>query len=213
MNIKLIPVIELFRTSDKIVMPENGPYWKYADDWDLYNRQSLNENGFSEIASYTKGSNLYELSKISDNDLLRQIKYRIEDWELDEICPFDGGYILNVDGKDLSYPQCCGDLGDIESWILLANGYNNGFWQGHPAPIIDIKGDEIIFDLSVREFDEHFVPTPLIEKFSIDRFALKEAVDKLMKELIIFAVRLNNINAKEKLGFDNLAKVLISEGI
>lgn len=213
MDIKLIPVMELFRTLDKVELPEKGPYWEYADDWDKYNRQCLKKNGFSEIVSYTKGSNLYELSKINGNDLLLQIKYRTEDWSLDEICPFDGGYILNVNGEDLLYPQCCSDLGDIESWMLLANGDSQGFWQGHPWPIIDVKNNKIVFDLSVEEFDEHFVPIPLKEKFEIERASLKRAVDSLAKELDRFAVKLNEINYKEKLGFENLAKILIWENI
>lgn len=209
MDIKLIPVIELFRTSDKVGLPEKGPYWEYADDRDKYNRQSLKVNGFSEMVSYSRGSNLYELSKINDDDLLFQIRYRTEDWGLDEICPFDGGYILNVNNEDLLYPQCCSDLGDIESWILLANGDSRGFWQGHPWPIIEVIDNKILFDLSVGEFDEHFVPIPLKEKFEIERASLKEAVNSLVKELELFAVKLNEINCAEKLGFENLAKILI----
>lgn len=213
MEIRLIPVIELFRISDKVEMPDKGPYWEDVDEWDEYNRQCLVANGFSEIESYSKGSNFYELSKINGSNLLLQIKYRTEGWTLDEICPFDGGYILNVNGEDLLYPQCCGDLGDIESWIELSKGDFTLLWQGHPWPIIDVKKNKIIFDLSVGEFDEHFVPVPLKEKFEIDRASLKIAVDNLMKELDQFAVKLNGINNEMKLGFENLAKILIWENI
>lgn len=80
MDIKLIPVMELFRTSDKIKTPEKGPYWEYTDEWEEYNLQCLKENGFSEMTSYSRGSNLYELSKINGNDLLLQIRYRTDDW-------------------------------------------------------------------------------------------------------------------------------------
>jgi hypothetical protein len=213
MNIKLIPVIELFRISDKVKLPDKGPYWEYANEWEEYNRQSLEANGFSEIEPYSKGSNFYELSKINDSDLLLQIKYRTEGWKLDEICPFDGGYILNVNGEDLLYPQCCGDLGDIGSWIELSKGDSRLLWQGHPWPIIKIKKDKILFDLTVGEFDEHFVPVPLKEKFEIDRFDLKSEIDNVMKDLNEIAVKLNDINNKEKLGFENLAKILIWENI
>ncbi len=213
MNIKLIPVIELFRISDKVEMPEKGPYWEYADEWEDYNRQSLVANGFSEIESYSKGSSFYEISKIKGNDLLLQIKYRTEGWDLGEICPFDGGYILNVNGEDLLYPQCCSDLGDIRSWIELSKGDSRLLWQGHPWPAIEIEKDKILFDLTVNEFDEHFVPVPLKEKFEIDRALLKIAVDNLIKELDQFAIKLNDINNKEKLRFENLAKILIWENI
>ena len=213
MNAKLTPVLELFKISDKVELPKKWPYWEYTDEWDEYNRRSLKESGFSEITSYAKGSNFYELSKIDENDLLIQVKYRTEGWNLNEIHPFDGGYILTIDDEDLLYPQCCSDLGDIENWILLANGDNQGLWQGHPWPIITVDGNKTTFDLSVDEFDEHFVPTPLKEKFEIDRFTLKKAVDDLMKELNDFAVRLNAINNKEKLGFENLAKVLVWKNI
>lgn len=213
MNIKLIPVIEIYRVSDKVIAPKKGPYWEYADEWEEYNRESLKENGFSNLTSYAKGSNLYELSNIDSNDILLQIRNRTEGWELDEICPFDGGYILNVNGEDLLFPQCCSDLGDIESWMLLANGVSQGFWQGHPWPVIEVENNKIVFDLSVGEFDEDFVPIPLKEKFDLDKLALKKAVENLIIELNKFAVKLNNINDKEKLGFENLAKVLIWESI
>lgn len=213
MNIKLIPVIELFRISDKVEMPKKGPYWEYVDEWEDYNRQCLVTNGFSEIESYSKASSFYEVSKINENNLLLQIKYRTEGWDLDQICPFDGGYILNVDGEDLLYPQCCGDLGDIGSWIELSKGDSTLLWQGHPCPIIEVERNKILFDLTVDEFDEHFVPTRLIEKFEIDRASLEIAVDNLMKELDQFAVKLNDINNKEEMGFENLAKILIWENI
>jgi len=213
MEIKLIPVIELFRISDKVKLPDKGPYWEYIDEWEEYNRQCLEANGFSEIRSYAIGCSFYELSKISDNNLLLQIKYRTEGWDLDQICPFDGGYILNINGEDLLYPQCCSDLGDIGSWIELSKGYSRLLWQGHPWPIIKIKKDKIVFDLTVDELDEHFVPIPLKEKFEVDKFSLKIAMDNLMKGMDEFAAKLNNINDKEKLGFENLAKVLIWENI
>jgi len=213
MEIKLIPVIELFRISDKVKLPDKGPYWEYVDEWEEYNRQCLEANSFSEIEPYSKGSNFYELSKISNDNLLLQIKYRTEGWDLDQICPFDGGYILNVDGKDLLFPQCCSDLGDLGSWINLSKGDCRSLWEGHPWPIIEVSNDTIMFDLTVNEFDEHFVPIPSEEKFEIDRLALKIAVDNLMKELDEFAVKLNDINDKEKLGFENLVKILIWENI
>lgn len=209
MKIKLIPVLEIFHSSNDISMPSNSPCWLYPEEWQEYKRSCLLANGFSDMTSYLKGSSFYQFSEINNHNLLLQIKYRTEGWKLDEICPFDGGYVLNVDGKDLLFPQCCSDLGDIANWFLLAEGDRYGLWEGHPWPIITVEKDIIRFDLTVAEFDEYFEPTPLEEIFTIDRLALKDAVNNLMNEIEQFSERLNIINTKKSLGFEGLDEILI----
>ncbi|MGM5629860.1 hypothetical protein O2K51_03075 [Apibacter raozihei] len=212
MNIKLIPVIEIFRSSDNIKSPEKGPYWLYPDEWERYSDQCLAEHGFSELTPYTKGCSFYEIAKINDAHLLLQIEYKTKNYSLDEIYPLDGGYILNVNGEDVLYPQCCGDLADIEGWIDLSNGNNHSFWQGHPCPAINITQDRIRFNLrSELPQGESFVPTPPKDEFEIDRLALKLAVNQVVKELHSFAEKLNYMNTNEQLGFENLSKLLIGD--
>lgn len=211
MKIKLIPVIEIFHKSDNIESPKSWPYWANQDEWAKYNKECLLANGFSEMKPYLKGSNLYPLFEISDKDLLLQIEYRTTGWELDEICPFDGGYILNVDGDDLLYPQCCSDLGDLNAWLELCNGKTDIYWEGHPWPSIEIENDSITFDMTSSLLEENFEPSPLKETFTIDRLYLKMAIDNLIAEMKKFVNRLNTINNKQRLGFERLDEILIGK--
>lgn len=212
MDIKLIPVIELWYLSDPNTSHlESHPYWLHADEWDKYNRNCLSSNGFSDMNPYIKGSRFYQLSEFNDNDLLLLIKNRTENYKLEEIIPFDGGYILSIDGKDYLFPQCCSDLGDIKSWIALAYGRANVYWEGHPWPVITIDNDKITFDLTHDEFDEYFEPSPIEEVFTVHRLALKRSADRLKIEMSEFADKINRINKKKNLGFEKLDQILIGK--
>lgn len=211
-EIKLIPVLELWYLSDSNTSrPESYPYWLHADEWDKYNSNCLLSNSFSNMTPYINGSRFYQLSELNDNELLLLIKNRTENYKLEEIYYFDGGYILNMDGKDYLFPQCCSTLGEIENWIALSEGDGNHFWEGHPWPDITIDNNKITFDLTHDDFDEYFEPTPIEEVVTVHRLALKRAVDRLKIEMSEFADRINNINNKENLGFEKLDQILIGK--
>ncbi|MFT6337254.1 MAG: hypothetical protein ACI86M_002523 [Saprospiraceae bacterium] len=61
-----------------------------------------------------------------------------------------------MDDKDVYFPQCCGDLGDIVYWEKIIKENKNCYYNGHPAPLISISHSEVKFTFD--EIDEHFVP-------------------------------------------------------
>lgn len=208
MEINLIPVIEITRWSDNIPLPNESPFWEYPDIYDIYNEACLAEAGFPDkMTPYLKGSSFYRLTEVSDANLLLQIGQRTEGYEPEEVCPFDGGYVLNIDGEDRLFPQCCGDLEDIQYWQNIVEGKKE-FWQGHPGPVLSFHGNSIRFDLTTGEYDETFVPIPVLNIFEVDRQALSKAVERAKEELTVFARRLVAINEKEGLNIDGIDELL-----
>jgi len=127
MKIELIPVIEITNYDQDIATPISGPYWGFADDWEAYRIATSIAAGFSEdLKPYTKGSSFYKINEINDKDLLKIIHKEIATQQTEENLGIDdlessfyGGYILKIAGVDKYFPQCCGNLGDIEDWISL----------------------------------------------------------------------------------------------
>lgn len=207
-KVNLIPIIEIWANSENIQFPEQGPYWKYPDEFEKAEQQCLMMSGYEPMKAYLKGSNFYRLDTISDVNLLLQIKERIVGYTCEEIYPFDGGYVLNVENKDMLYPQCCGDLSDIEYWKELSNGERKLFWQGHPQPSITIKDQKITFDLSPDNYED-FAPTPSERYFEVQILDLQEAVEQVIKEMQIFADRIDKLAAQNSLGINNLSDLLV----
>ncbi len=208
MKVTLIPVIEITRWSETIKHPNKGPFWEYAEEYEVYNQACLAAAGFTgKLKAYMKGSDFYRLMEVNDTDLLLQIHQRTEGYEMEEVCPFDSGYVLNMDGRDMLFPQCCGDLSDIQYWENIAEGKNE-FWQGHPGPAISFGNDFIIFDVSVGPHDENFVRPPPVTVFEVERQALAKAVAKAKEELVMFAGRLIAINDANNLKIDHIDELL-----
>jgi hypothetical protein len=214
MTVELIPVIEIGYHNQDITAPDKYPYWNYPELWDKFNSDCYKKAGFKdEFKPYLTGSSFYRLSDITDNNLTKIVfdhtqELRDGKCEREQECALFGGYVLRIDGQDKYFPQCCGDLADIQYWERLSNGQNS-YYEGHPAPQIKFQGNDIAFDFSVDEFDEPFQPTPTEITLSIDRLELKKAVEKVMTELQIFEQRINKINEDEKLNIDNIGGLLI----
>jgi hypothetical protein len=214
MTVELIPVIKIGYNNQDIPTPDKYPYWDYPELWDKYNSDSYKKAGFKdEIKPYLPGSLFYRLSDITDYNLTKIVidhtqELRDGKYEREQASALFGGYVLRIDGQDKYFPQCCGDLADIEYWERLSNGQIS-YYEGHPAPEIKFEGNYIVLDFSVDEYDEHFQPTPLDTKLKIDRSALKLAIDKVKNELEIFGLRLEKINQDEKLNIDNISGLLI----
>lgn len=211
MSVILIPVIEIEYYSDKIASPTVSGYYDYPNEWSEYNRLSLIEAGYTDsLVTYLKGSSFYKLEDISEINLLHHLRRELEECEdIEELCKFSGGYVLNIDGVDILFPQCCSALADIESWQLLITGDTNGFWQGHPIPQITIEGGFIRFDVSCSN-GERFIPPPPQEVFEFKVSDLASAVKLAEKELLIFAKRLEQINDDYDLNIPNIANVFIN---
>jgi hypothetical protein len=215
MTVELIPVIEIGYNNQDITAPDKYPYWDYPELWDKFNSDSYKKAGFKdELKPYVAGSSFYRLSEITDNSLTKLTidhtqEMRDGKYGREQVSAFFGGYVLRLVGQDKYFPQCCGDLADIQYWENLANGKEKGFYAGHPEPQVKIQGDKITFDFTVGEFDEHFAPTPSenIVHFAIP--SLKKAIETVKTELDTFEQRLEKINQDEKLNIDNIGGLLI----
>lgn len=215
MTIELIPVIEIVYSNQGVTAPEKQPYWDNSDIWDKYHEECYQKAGFKDkLTPYLKGSSFYKLDDITDNNLtkltidhtqeMRDGKYE----RPQDTYSFWGGYVLQVNGQDKYFPQCCGELSDINYWENISNG-KNSYHEEHPTPQLKFENSRIVFDFSTDEFDEPFQPTPTEIILSIDRLQLKRAVEKAKTELQIFEQRLNKINENEKLNIDNIGGLLI----
>ncbi len=211
---KLIPVIEVLCGSKGIDLPENGPYWEYPDEWENYLLKSRKRAGFKDpLQSFEPGSFFCEAEFISCNNLKKIVIDHTADlrngaYDEDEACALDGGYVLQINGVKLCYPQCCGDLSDIQFWRAISKG-KEGYYNGHPQPIIQIENDEIIFDLNVQEFDEEFTPIPHQRTFRFERIELEKALEETEIILENFAKRIQVININEKLKLKKIEELLI----
>lgn len=214
MTIELIPVIEIGYNNQGVPVPDKYPYWDNAELWDAYHKESYQKAGFrNELKPYLKGSSFYKLSDITDSNLTKLTidhtqEMRDGKYERKQAATFFGGCVLQVDGQDKYFPQCCGGLRDFNYWDEISDGQNS-YYDGHPAPTIEFEGNNIVFNFSVAEFDESFQPTPAEIILSIDRAELKKAVKKAKIELQSFEQRLNKINEDEKLNIDNIGGLLI----
>lgn len=215
MTIELIPVIEIGYNNEGVPVPDKYPYWNNSEIWDVYHEECYQKAGFKDkLKPYLKGSSFYKLSDITDHNLtkltidhtqeMRDGKYE----RPQDTCAFFGGYVLQVDGQDKYFPQCCGELSDIIYWDRLSNKQIS-YYEGHPAPQIKFEENDIVFDFSVDEFDESFQPTPTENILSIDRLELIRAVQKVKTELQTFEQRLKKINEDGKLNINNIGGLLI----
>ena len=215
MTLKLIPVIEIVYCNQGVTTPDKYPYWNYPDLWDKYNAETYKKAGFKDsLKPYLAGSSFYRLKDISIDNLVKLTKDHTEQMRLgkykrEETSGFSGGYVLSIDEQDIYFPQCCGDLSDIQYWDKLAKDKDNTFYQGHPEPEVTIKGDIVTFDFTVEEFDEHFSPTPAENIIIFDIPSLKQAIEIVMPELEEFSNRLKQINIQEDLGIDDIDRLLV----
>lgn len=183
MKVELIPVIEVAYFNHAKV-PENGPNWEYQDDWEEYGRIRLRNAGFiDDFASYEKGSSFYEPYKISPANLKKLIYDWLDGYDestIDDVTPFYGGYILKVDGIDVYFPQCCGDLGGIWYWENIIYDSKTCFYNGHPAPQITFSLSQVTFTFD--NTNEEFAP-PVPKSITLDVDALKQAYQGALEKL------------------------------
>ncbi|MBB1150272.1 hypothetical protein H4K35_09040 [Myroides sp. NP-2] len=214
MKVELIPVIEIGYNNQNVPIPDKYPYWEYPELWDKYNSQSYLKAGFKdELKPYLAGSSFYKLSEITDCNLEKIVidhtqEMREGKYERSEASSLFGGYVLRIDGHDIYFPQCCGDLSDIHYWEKIANG-KDSFYAGHPQPKVKIETNKIILDFSVDQYDEHFVPTPKELLVSLDALSLKEGIEFAKQELKTFELKLEKINKINNLNIDKICELLI----
>lgn len=217
MKVELIPVIEISNSDPDIRLPDLGPFWKYEDEWENYNFLSNIKAGFSDkLKPYLKGSSLYKIDEISDEDLLKAIQKEIIIQQTEEnngvedlVCSFSGGYVLKLDDDSVYFPQCCGALADIKEWENLLIGKTKFFYAGHPFPRVMEEDNKIRFNFVDIEVRENFAPPFLYDIIELEKAQLEFAIIETNKVLEIFANRLRLINERKKLDIANIDRILI----
>lgn len=221
MKIELIPVIEIQNYNEVIPMPPSGPYWEFADEWEDYRLSTNVQAGFSNnLKSYSKGCSFYRTSEIPDSDLLKVVQKEIDRQKDDDhpeivelACPLIGGFILNINGADIYYPQCCGDLSSIECWNDLLSDEYSYFYMGHPSPGIIKTEKTIIFDFLNSEIQENYAPPVQKDHVELDKDVLRTALEKTNRELEHFAERLVTITKAHQLNIPGIDSILVMAGI
>jgi len=215
---KLIPVIEIGYANQGIKTPEHGPYWEYPNEWDDFNNKSYKKAGFKDpLKPFDPGASLYQIELISDDNLKKIVvdhteELRKDQYDREQTSPLFGGYVLVVNGERLFYPQCCGDLGDIQFWRNISNNQKS-FYEGHPTPIVKFENEHILFDLTVGEFGEEFAPIPQRRIFRFKKVDLKNAIEEAELILEQFASRIQAINQSENLNLEKIENLLVWENL
>jgi hypothetical protein len=213
MQVQLIPVIELFYLLDSVPVPPVGPYWEHVERWREYHASNLRANGFSpQLRPYLPGSAFHRIAELSDADLSRLILLHCAeglkgsgDWH--QVSPLPGGYVLRVGGLDVLFPQCCSDLGDLQSWKRIAAGKAAYLYSGHPSPDINQQNQSASFDFNGQ--GEVFAPPPALHSVTVPLAELMRATRNAERELRVFAARLELLNAEQTLRVPDIEALLI----
>lgn len=215
MTVELIPVLEIGYNNQDVPVPDKYPYWENAAIWDKYNQDGYLKAGFKDpLKPYLAGSSFYLLTDITEDNLIKLTRDHTEDlrnekYTREQASAFFGGYVLRINGQDKFFPQCCGDLSDIIYWEQVVNGNKNAHYEGHPAPMLKVTADSIIFDFLFDEYDEPFQPIPPDTILQVDRSYLKKAIEQVKEELVSFSERLQKINETEQLNVVHIDELLV----
>ena len=167
----------------------------------------------SEWLPYLQGASFAAMSELSDAALTELVLLHTEDlragkYSREEACALWGGFVLRIDGADSYFPQCCGELSDIQFWRNTAQGIDS-FREGHPVPLVTLTGDKIHFDFCVKENEEPFDPPPSELLLTIDKAALVHALPEAEAALQLLEKRLEKINTENNLQLENIGSLLI----
>lgn len=218
MMVELIPVIEIRYSDPGIPFPEKVPYWLQPEAWDEFHALNYKKAGLPGLpAPYLPGSAFFKVLDIPGAALEKIILDRTEDfragkYDREQACPLPGGCVLRINGQDIFFPQCCGELSDISFWESLATGDKPGFFNCHPEPEVSILDDRVELSFEGDEFDEPFIPPPPYKKVEIEKRALATAVAEARKVLEEFSERVEQVNGKHDLGIDRIDKLLVWGG-
>lgn len=202
MDVVMIPVIEITYYNDHVALPQ-GNYRNNPREWELYKRECKKRAGFTDIiTAFPAGSDFYRVRDLPDSTVKKLVLDLLAENEgeqpiEDRLLPFDGGFVLQINGEARIMPECCCDLLSVHEWDNLVNG-KVGFWIGHPEPEVSVAGDTITFITYLSE-------TPVV----VSRLDLKNALEQARIELQAFAQRLVALEQAEGWGINNIDKLLV----
>jgi hypothetical protein len=106
--------------------------------------------------------------------ILRKALQDMTDWDLEELGPLSGGYVLQH-GEILIAPGCCGDLANLHDWSVAAKHTSESWemvWIGHPWTHVRASEDILHF----AEPSEISAPVSPVEALRLDRPQLQAAI-------------------------------------
>jgi hypothetical protein len=157
------------------------------------------DHGFAEVADISQDE-LRELLEKHFAPLLENGQ------EIGESVPLFGGLILEVDSARVIYPQCCGDLSDVLTWLEpIDSRFGRKFVApgGHPVPEIIREG--AMTRLVCFDPDDPFEP-PVDFDVVFPTVALDAAVVVALDQLSDLANRLDRLDVIAE--YPGLARVL-----
>lgn len=97
MEVKLIPVIEIYCINEDVEMPK-GAYEDYPAEWNQYHLECNRRAGFTEVLTeYLPGSSLYRAIDLTPPSLKKLLvdavaRMKEDEIEMDELLAFSGGF-------------------------------------------------------------------------------------------------------------------------
>jgi len=213
-KIELVPVVEfgpeLFKQGSREFVPIDSANYKTLSEKFWFDM--LSDWGIVGIQPYDRGSWFVRLSDVGDHALDVLVRQHLSseyflNQDIDEVMPFDGGLVFDTDLGRV-FPQCCGDMSDIENWRdMLAQDCldNEPLWIGHPWLSVTKFGSK---NIKIAETTEYPIDHDL-RIFEISPQDLKGTFDVALKDTISFQKRVER--ACKNLGLERvsaLSKIL-----
>ncbi len=126
---------------------------------------------------------------------------------IESTCPLFGGLVLEIDGRRLLYPQCCGHISEIATWMtVLDSGFRSGVvaCMGHPCPEVFRCGDQI--EIVCQDEWEAFRP-PAETSITMSVRDFGRALERANQEVHAFAQRIAACDGVE--GAPEIAGLLV----
>jgi hypothetical protein len=190
MPTSLTPVLELrastFSTRDR-PLPA-GSRRENPTEWHDRCVASLADSGLVGLAAFPIGSQFCPLDQLTPEFvriILQKELADVTEWNLDEVGPLSGGYVL-THGDALIAPGCCGDLSNLHDWSEAANSSSDDWqmvWIGHPWTHVRASGETLVF---ASPSDEASSPPPQ-ELVRIDREDFRRALADASRRRETFA--------------------------
>jgi hypothetical protein len=190
----LMPTLELtagtYSTRDRPLPTGSGA--ENPRGWKDYWTESLADSGIFGLAPLAVGHSLVALSDLTDAVVLRTILRKtledVADWNLDELGPLEGGYVLQHQDAVIA-PGCCGDLSSLRDWAQAAAHTSEAWamvWIGHPWTHVRACGDTLHL-AAPSELSPSEDPA---EALSLQRQQLLDAIESARRERHAFGERL-----------------------
>jgi hypothetical protein len=156
-----------------------------AGGWSRYWSECLEEAGIRGLEPWAPGWWLVPIARLRDPEILRVVIAKAlaessEPFDLEQVAPLKGGYILSRDGATVR-PGCCGDLANLADWRRAAAQSTDAWtevWIGHPWTYVRASGDLLTFAEPVEGVGGDALRAAL----SVPRHDLAQAIERASAE-------------------------------